>query len=254
LIESCGNVAAKLNVPIGYLLADGEDEVIYAKLAQISNIKNAYLSGNYKICRDICAESGIDADDEIYLILAECALSLGVELFNSGSLRGACSYFDEAIEISDKTIYNTEHIVAIATAYFRYMRTISATLSSDMIDESESDIFMAMGDDFARYAIAFEVLENGQRELAQNIISRLDGELPYSLHIAARLNMAEGRFDEAHSQLYKILVTPHKIQEPIMYFVFCDLEICCKELNDFKGAYEYSKDKMEVLQKLLTEN
>ncbi len=248
------HIAAKLNVPIGYLLAEGDDEMIYAKLAHISNIKNAYLSGNYKICRDICTESGVEADDEIYLILAECALSLGVELFNSGALRGACGYFDEAIEISEKTIYNTGHIVAIATAYFRYMRSISATLSSDIIDESDGDVFMAMSDDFARYATAFDFLEAGHGEMAKNIISTLDGDIPYSLHITARLDMAEGRFEEAHSKLYKILVTPHKIQEPLMYFVFCDLEICCKELNDFKGAYEYSKDRMEVLQKMLTEN
>ena len=39
-----------------------------------------------------------------------------------------------------------------------------------------------------------------------------------------------------------------------MYFVFSDLEVCCKERKDFKGAYEYSNNKIEVLQKLLTDN
>lgn len=253
-LSTLKHIAARLNVPVGYLLAEGEDEMIYAKLSQISNIKNAYLSGNYKICRDIWAESDIEADDEVYLILAECALSLGVEAFNNGQLRTSCEFFDEAIEISGKTIYNTDHICAMSASYFRYMRYISATLSSNMIDEEDQDIFLAMGDDFSRYMIAFDFFEQKGGEIARHMIASLEENLSYRLHIEAKLLMEEGKYEEAYKKLYMILITPHKIQEPLMYFVFCDLEVCCKEKNDFKGAYEYSIDKMEVLQKMLTEN
>lgn len=248
------HIAAKLNIPAGYLLADGEDEEIYLKLEEISNIKHAYVSENYKICRDMCLNTSFEGDDEINLILAECSLALGIEKFNDGFLRKASSYFDEAIEISSKTIYNTEHISAISAVYFRYMRKISATLSSNLIDESDTQIFSALSDAFSCYAVAFEAIEDGNAELAEHFISNIDNDLPYVLHIRARIDILEGRYDEAYEKLYLILINPYKIQEPIMYFVFCDLEICCKERKDFKGAYEYSNDKLEILQKMLTDN
>ena len=248
------HISSKLNVPAGYLLAEGDDEAIYIKLVQIANIKNAYLSGNYKICRDMCINTDIDSDDEVNLIFAECSLALGIEKFDNGMLRSASAYFDEAIEVSSKTIYNTEHIRAIAATYFRYMRRVSATLSSDVIDEYETEIFAAMSDEFSRYSVSFDALEDGNLEMANHFAAALEEDQPYMLHISAKIDMREGRFEEAYQKLYLILINPYKIQEPLMYFVFCDLEICCKEIKDFKGAYEYSHDKIEVLQKMLSDN
>jgi transcriptional regulator with XRE-family HTH domain len=253
-LASLRHIASKLNVTAGYLLADGDDELMYLKFSEMVNIKNAYLSKNTKICRDMCLNASFDRDDEINLIYAESALDLAIESFNAGCLREACSLFDEAIEISESTIYYTEHIKAIAATYFRYMRLISATLASDVIDENNVEVFNAMSDEFSRYAVAFEAIENNNLAIAAQALSRLDPDIPYALHINAKLDMKEGRYNEAYDKLYLILTNPYKIQEPLMYFVFCDLEICCKERKDFKGAYEYSNDKLEVLQKILSDN
>ena len=247
-------IASKLNVSAGYLLADETEEQIYIKMDEMSNIKNAYLSKNFKICRDMCAESPIELDDEMNLIFAESSLALGIESFNGGKLRVACEYFDEAVSVSERTVYNTDRVVAIAAAYFRYMGRISATLSSDFIDESETEIFAALSDDFSRYVIAFEMIEEGNSEAAEKLMARIDEHLPYALHIKAKRSMLEGKYDEAYRALYLILINPYKIQEPFMYFVFCDLELCCKEIKNFKGAYEYSNDKLEMLQKILSES
>ncbi len=248
------HISSKLNVPAGYLLAEGDDEAIYIKLTEIANIKNAYLSRNYKICRDMCINTDIERDDEVNLILAECSLALGIEKFEEGMLRNAVSYLDEAIEISSKTIYNTDHIRAIAAAYFRYMRRISATLSSDVIDEYATEIYSAMLDEFSRYSVAFDALEDENIEMTRYLAASLEEGQPYELHISARMDMRDGRYEEAYQKLYLILINPYKIQEPLMYFVFCDLEVCCKEIKDFKGAYEYSNDRIEILQKMLTDN
>jgi hypothetical protein len=134
------------------------------------------------------------------------------------------------------------------------MRKISATLSSDVIDENEVEIYSALDDDFARYMISFEAFDDGKNKIAEHLFSKLEPSSPHCLHIKARIDMLEGKFEEAYLKLYNILTTPVKIQEPLMYFVFCDLEVCCRERGDFKGAYEYSNDKLELLQKMLTEN
>ena len=119
------HIATKLNVPIGYLLADGQEEKTYLKMFEISNIKNAYLSGNLRICRDMCQNSSFDNDDEINLIYSECCLGLAEERFSAGQLKRACAYLDEALEVASRTIYNTGHIVSVSAAYFRYIRKIS---------------------------------------------------------------------------------------------------------------------------------
>ncbi|MBQ2251536.1 MAG: hypothetical protein II329_01070, partial [Clostridia bacterium] len=233
-------------------LADEAEENLYAKMSEMKDIKNAYLSGNYRICRDMCINTRIEGDDEIALIAAECSLAIAKESFASGFLRSTVYYLDEAIGFADATVYYTEHIRSAAAICFRYMRNVSATLASDVIDEEEN-IKPFSFDDFSKYATAFEALETGNMRLVQYFLSSLDESSPYSLHIRARMSIKEGRFDKAYDELYAILVHPRKIEEPIMYFVFCDLEVCCKEKKDFKGAYEYSNAKLNILQKMLSD-
>ena len=246
------HIASKLGVPMGYLLADEAEENLYAKMSEMKDIKNAYLSGNYRICRDMCINTRIEEDDEIALIAAECSLAIAKESFASGFLRSTAYYLDEAIGFADATVYHTEHIRSAAAICFRYMRNVSATLASDVIDEEEN-IKPFSFDDFSKYAMAFEAIEAGNMRLVQYFLSSLDENSPYSLQIRARMSIEEGRFDKAYDELYAILVHPRKIEEPIMYFVFCDLEVCCKEKKDFKGAYEYSNAKLNILQKILSD-
>ena len=65
--------------------------------------------------------------------------------------------------------------------------------------------------------------------------------------------MANEQYSDAFELLHKLLFDDsYEVPEPMLYFVFCDLEICCKEIGDFKGAYEFSGSKIALLQKLLT--
>ena len=65
-------IAARLNVSPGFLLAEGNDEQIYLKYHEITDIKKAFMNEDYRICRDMClrSESGNDA-------LANCATANG---------------------------------------------------------------------------------------------------------------------------------------------------------------------------------
>ena len=248
-LDTLRYIAKKLNVSAGFLLAEEGDEQVYIKHNEIHGIKTAYLTGDYRICRDMCINSASADDDEIMLILSECTLNIAIEEFSRGSLRDACEYFDLAIDACSDTIYNTSHITAAAAAYFKYMRQISATLSSNIIDESEFPAFTVFGDAFCLYANAFVSLREGDTNTS---CKPLDTDTAYGLHIKALLHIGNGEYSEAYDCLYNILVGADSIPEPMMYFVFCDLELCCKEKEDFKGAYEYSMDKIDLLQKMLS--
>ena len=251
-LDTLRYLAARLNVSPGFLLAEEGDESIYLKHNEIRGIERAFISEDYRICRDMCVTSESYTDDEIQMILSECNLAIGIEEFGRGNLRSACEYLDEALESCGKTVYRTESILATVGIYFRYMRRFSATLSSNVIDEGEVNIYPALTDSFCRYALSLEYLEKGNESEAVSVMALEKKESPYSLHLEAKLLMGSGAYAEAYEHLRTILHGELAVPEPMLYYVFCDLEICCKELENFRGAYEYSIDKIELLQKLLT--
>ena len=246
-LDTLKYLADRLGVSMGYLLSDGSDEAIYVKRTQMSDIKTSYLAGDHRICRDMCISSGAENDDEIGLILAECTLGIAIEEFCRGRLRDACEYFDLAIEACTGTVYNTAHVFAISAMYFKYMRSISATLSSNLIDENDVPIWASLGDSFCLYAGAFLAISDNQSPIVTPNESS-----PYALHIEAMEHIALGEYRQAHDKLHGILVSDVTVPEPMLYFIFGDLEICCKQMEDFKGAYEYSINKVRLLQKLLS--
>lgn len=248
-LDTLRYIAAKLNVSPGFLLAEAGDEKIYLKHNEMNGIKTAYLTGDYRICRDICLNSASGSDDEVQLILAECTLGVAVEEFSKGNLHASAEYFDMAIQACGTTIYNTDHILAMAAMYFRYIQQISATISSNYIDEAEVAVYAAFHDPFCAYAANFIALRD---EALNVVLPELREDGIFASHIEAMKYMRKGEYALAYENLHRILISDDPIPEPMMYFVFCDLEVCCRETNNFKGAYEYSIDKIELLQKMLS--
>lgn len=250
-IDTICYIAKRLNVSAAYLMADENDEQIFRKHREIVNIKKAFLNEDHRICRDMCMSAESSDDDEIQMILCECDLALGIENFNNGNLRESCEFFDEAIEKCAETLYRTDHIIATAGVYFRFMRHLSATLTSNIVDEAEINIYPAMTAEFCRYLLPFEALTEN-RPVSEEEISRVGKtDSPLCLHLSARARMNGGDYEGAYEYLRDILRGETAIPQPVLYFVFSDLEICCKERQDFKGAYEFSIDKLELMQKLL---
>ena len=127
------------------------------------------------------------------------------------------------------------------------MKKISVTLDSQIIDDIDTDMDFTVQDDFCLYAKAFLSIDDERN------VSAKKSELKdiYLFHINAIRLIRKGDWAGAYDLLHKILVNSTVIPEPMMYFIFCDLEACCKELSDFKGAYEHSQNKIELFQKLL---
>lgn len=247
-------IAERLNVPAGFLLAEGDDEFIYRKMNAMGNIKRAFQAGDYRICRDICLNALDEADDEIHLILAECALSIAREEFQNGHLHTACRFFDEAIDYADKTMYHTNHIRILSFAYFTYMHEISLTLYSDQLDLSDPNQLweaMVYNDEFCQYLAAIQEEEH----FATEYIKRYpDREHVLARHVEAMMAMRIGDYEDAMRRLQAILNGNTSIPEPVVYTIFENLEICCRESGDYKGAYEYAHNKVGMLDHLLTES
>lgn len=245
-------IAGRLNVPAGFLLAEQGDEIVYRKMNSLANIKSAYTAGDVWGCRSLCLSGCPNPDDEICLLLADCDAGIAAEEFWKGRLHSACRFFDEALDYAEKTVYHTEHVEAQARIYFRYMRRISPTLYSDVLDE-EKPLMVQFESPFSSYVSALEAFEEGRRGFVESYLENVDQESFFARHIRICLLMEEQRFPEAKSLLLAMLNSEEPLNEIILYTVLCELEICCRETEDFKGAYTYANEKMMLLEKLLKE-
>ena len=214
-------LAERLGVPAGFLLAEGDDDRLWRKMNRIDDIRRVLRSGNARICLELCREDAEvgQADDEIYLIMAQCALSLAREEFDAGHLHEVCTLLDHALEYARHTLYETSAIRQTVALYFRFMNRLSSMLYSEM--------------------------------LPQEIDALLGSEDALCRHLAAHAQMSRGDYVQAGELLTQLLHDESARSEVLMYCLFCDLEICCREQSDFRGAYEYSQNKVALLEKML---
>ena len=245
-------IAERLNVPAGFLLAEEGDEIGYRKMNALANIKRAYAVGDWLGCRSLCLSDCPEPDDEISLLLADCDAEIAAEEFWRGRLRSSCRFFDEALSYSEKTIYPTQHIEARARVYFHYMQTISVTLYSDVLDE-EKTLHVSHSSPFSRYVEVLDAFEASDHEKAAEFLELADSESFFAKHVRAKLMMETSRFSEAKSALLQLLAAETPLNEVELYAVLCELEICCRETEDFKGAYRYASEKVQLLEQLLKE-
>lgn len=247
-------LANRLGVPAGFLLAEEENEFLYQKIRHIPNIRKAYQMGDYRICRQLCLSALSESDDEISLLMAECALGIAKEEFFAGNLHNACHWFDTALRDAAETSYHTQHITAPAIVYFRFMRGISPSLSSyeaqDLLP-GERDL-SAWQDAFCRYVL---IAEEIHRHVTPHHFYATSGlEKHLALHLEATMAQDAGRYAEALRLHGQILADEHPPVPVLLFCVLGDMEYCCKMLEDYKGAYDHSIYKLSVLEKLLAES
>lgn len=245
-------LASRLGVPAGFLLADDGDEFYYKKMNAMPNIKRAYLAGDYRICRDICMSLG-GTDDEISALISLCSFDLAREKFGEGKLNDAVALFDEAASHRESTMYPLGGISAISSVYLAYMHDISPSIYSELPEDNGTVPPEALQDSFCRYYAALRALEGDHGAAAAEMYFGQTGnsERQYAAHIRARIAMGKHNYSEAYTELRALLTDETALAAPVMYFIFSDLERCCSAMADYRGAYEYSSDKMGLLEKFL---
>ena len=249
-------IAGRLGVPAGFLLAEQGDEMAYRKMSNLSNIKKAYTTGDVQSCRSLCLSGCPEPDDEISLLLANCDAEIAAEEFWCGRLRSSCRFFDEALNYAEKTIYSTDAIEAEIRVYFRFMERISHTLYSDLMDE-EKVLGVKSKSIISKYLDALDALDRGDTSVADALIEELaqSGENSFfEAHLQSKQLIVQKNYKQAQKALQHLL---HDSSTPLnkieLYTVLGDLEICCRENEDYKNAYRFASEKVELVEQLLTE-
>ncbi len=247
-------LAERLGVPAGFLLAEGDDDRVWRKISRIDGIRRVLASGDARICLDLCrGDGGEEPDDEITLIMAQCCLKIAAEEFELGHLHETCKLLDEALEYAGKTPYNTEGIRMTAILYFRFLHRISALLYSEVLTDAQTqDGMVGSCEPFGCYVLAREALDAGDIRRVQMMLERQEWrDNEWMQHLRAQERLLAGDYIAAQEVLTKLLNSRQAMGEVLVYVTFADLEVCCRELGDFRGAYEYAQDKVTLLERML---
>ncbi len=253
-INTLLHIAKSLNVPAGLLISEEDDSFALQKFSVIDDLHQAYRNGAYAICIDLCRNLDKD-DDEIALVLSRSYLMLGKEAFFDGDLRDACGYLDNSLIYAQKSVYSVPSVFAEVSCYFRQMQYISSTLRSEVLDDERTwqDDVSAIHDEFCRYTYFTTVMQSVEAPLASEFFDLTEGFKTdfYEEHINALRLIREKSFSEALAVLKELIYGQEIFPKPILYNVLRQAELCSRNIEDYKSAYEFANSAITVLDSLL---
>lgn len=252
-LQTACYLAERLNVPVGFLLSEESDALAYRKMTAMPNVRRALAAGDYIGCLAILnAAFGTERDDEIALVRAECEYYAAKAAFDNGQLRAAAAGFDRALSAARQTLYDTDWMRIRAAVYFRYLSELSPTLSSDMLEEAELASARSVGDDFCAYVMAKDALLHEREGELMDYLARNANTL-YADHLAALRLMRSGEAKEALAAFERLLSREELGIGVLMYEILGDMELCCRQNDDYKRAYEFASTRLGLTERLLSE-
>ena len=262
-LSSLSYLADRLHVSPAFLLADEREDGMYRRNARIDDVRLAYAGGEYAICLDLCRAIGLDSDDELKLLSADCSIRLAIEEIFEGNLRRVTEHLENAVQYADGTRYGASHVYAEAAVLLRYIARFSDAFYSDVetvAEEKQIPLSAASGDPFCLYALLLLHLDEGNysveefRRLLQEERAALSGAAPlFGAHIEELLLVREGDERGALELIHTMLLEGERLPVPMLYEIFRDREICARETGDYKGAYESATAKNEFQTRILSE-
>ncbi len=256
-VQTLVYLADRLGVSPGYLLADSGEEGLFLKSEKLSELRVAYEQKNYAICLDLCKrlQKTDEKDNELLLMMTECAFELGKESLLLDRVKQACLFFDEAIEYAANCIYHTEPLEAAVWMYFEYLGSISPSISSENQDYSaytaESAMALSYIDPFCRYLAALAAADIGKMPESY-LVYAFEKAPSLAKHVSARVHMHVGDFELAGNELGELLRGDDRIPGVVLYHVFEDLETCCRQLDNAKNARLYAETRVEQFERLMS--
>ncbi len=241
-------IARRLDVSVGYFFADSEKETSrLSKMGLIDHLQTLYLSGEYEACLDACAALP-SPDDEIALLSLRCSFSLAKIAFDNCALASAAAHLERAAQFAGSSVYADPTILST----IRYLRLLIQAAGKEEIPLSLAsasvDTPTLIPAEFPVYIRALRALDEGDTKTARSLYeSGLIQSVVYLQFLHAWMLMANGETEKAFPLLKKVLLsgTPGFFTR---YHVLTALESCARVAGDFKTAYQYSAQKVRLLE------
>lgn len=226
--------AARLGVPVEYLISESDNVASFSKMDTIKNVRSLLKAGDYVRCLSE-AESLGECDDETALIMMKCCLVLGTEAFKARKMTSSLDYFTRASEYAEKTAYATaEEIVRIRRGYL-----LSDAIVSKKTFYDAPRVSFGECDEPAAYIAALYDVDIGSFELLPE----------HKTHLAIMRLIKVGRYNEAKKAIFdQLKITNDKLTK---YYLLRTLEDLFRKTGDFKGTFESAASRRSAYEELV---
>lgn len=241
-------LAKRLDVPVGYLLDEDADLTAYRKLIAIPGIRRLYREKHWQRCLDAC-RSLPDFDDELCLIMADCCLRLGVESYTKGGVETARRHFSLAQVFATRTVYPHEEIDRLSAVYLALIDGAAAGDPPIRITDIAGESFFALHE-LAVYHHLLRIIDQSRYEAAAQLYDAMDLKNPlYRIHISAKLSESAGNYERAADLLSELInrFEDEDVSPAFRLRVYSDMESVCRNLGDFRRAYEAGQSRQACL-------
>lgn len=233
-------LAAALNVDAGWLLSGAPDGGAADTLARARALLR---EEQWQACLELLREGAAQAGDEALLILSRAAMRLAWAHLAREDYDGALALCGEALEYDARGLY-TDAALRCAGLELRTRAALAQRQDAGeqaeryrrqhLQQQAEARYHLVM----ARYHLAQEHVQAAEKEIWSI------GELPEAqqmeyLLLRGRIALRKEQFENALLYLQQAEQsgdTPRYLLREL----YESLEQCCKEREDFKGAYEYA--------------
>ena len=236
-------LSEKLNTPIEYFTCkDDTTEALYKRIENLKEIRKYFAQKQFKRCLNLCKNMDIE-DDEINLIAAESSYFLAEESLKNYKLTTAEKYFDQCEIYSRKSIYNQEKF----KYSIRFNRHLISSLKSGKLPDislfnENTPLFIRKEFFIFVYAVCSESFPVAL-DTALSVLT----ESAYKSYTEARIEIQNERYEAAKPLLLKVMNSFPDFFT--VYITVQDLELCYKETDDYKKAYEYANMRLDLLEK-----
>ena len=238
-VTTISEIAEKLDVPTEYFFSESTDLGSFQKLYAMPRIRRLFAAGEYAKCLTKLENLGV-VDDETALIMAKCAMALGVAEYHAGSLASAEARFSSVIAHASKTIYAEASMREAAEKYLSaiaFVRKGERFLAAPSVSDGQAVV--------ADLAYISMIAEANLSDPTEGIA------VGYAAHLHLRRAMLAGACPDAAEKLKQLLESPQGQTDAILrYYVLGDIEAISRENGDYKTAYECSAKRLALAEQM----
>lgn len=229
-------IADRLDIPVGYLFSNEENEdARFVSYHASDKIKPLYDCEDFDSCIFICRSIPENLrSDEISMIYAKALFMKAIVLANSSEIQRAKELFAESACISDNCRYLNCDFNNACDYYSKLLNLTNETIiPSELCDIHNISSYVP-----SELVMYLNMLSG------KNVSPDFFKDDTYKAHADAITLMNNGGIYDAFILLEELASNEH-LPFYMKYRVFDDLEKCASDVGEFKAAYSAAKKKRE---------
>ena len=237
-------LASVLKVPVSWLLND----TMMQDLSVLDEARLLFREKDFSACWDLLQKKPAQEQEEANLLRLRCSLYLAKNAMDQGDFTTAKTFAETAQQLCDGCLYATNSdrtyiswLIARNNLHDKssaesFVHTFYAEYKSLGMEECRHILL-------ARYYISVHNTQAAEKEL-WSMGDLTDHVRSEYLYLRGLVSMQKTHIRDA--MLYLHQAEQENASPALLEEIYAALEACCKELEDYKRAYEYSSKRLAL--------